>query len=93
MGVVDIFDVANRISRRINDSETPLFNVRVASPQGDPVLCSNGYALPVDCALDDVKRSDIVFLAAFTVAGKRELAQALESWQPVIQARECGNWP
>lgn len=84
MGVVDIFSIAGRISQRINESQNALFSVQVVSATGEPVLCSNGYTLPVDGSLDDVEAEDIVYLSAFTVAGRRELAEALQSWQSVI---------
>ncbi len=84
MGVVDIFNIANRISARINDTDEPLFRVRIVSADGEPVQCSSGYRLSVDGALTDTDPSELLFLAAFTIGGRREIEAAIESWQPVL---------
>lgn len=84
MGVVDVFHIANRISARINDSDAPLFNVRVITADGEPVLCSNGHRITADGSLADVTSGDLLYVCAFMVANRRELERALSSWQPVL---------
>ena len=84
MGVVDIFSIANRISVRINELDEPLFQLRIISFDGEPVVCSNGYTLSVDGGLDDIMPDDILFVAAFAVACRKELKHAIDSWQPVL---------
>lgn len=84
MGVVDIFNIANRISARINETETPIFDVRVISADGQPVECSNGHTISVDGSLEDVEPADLLFLAAFTLGGRREVGEAIESWRTVL---------
>lgn len=84
MGVVDVFSIANIISARINESEEPLFRIRVISADGEPVTCSNGHRISADGCLQDIEPDDLVFVSAFMVAGRRELERAVKSWQPVL---------
>jgi transcriptional regulator GlxA family with amidase domain len=84
MGAADIFAIANRISERINELDEPLFRVRVISFDGEPVVCSNGYVLAVDGSFADLEPRHIVFISAFAIGGRDELAKAIESWQPVL---------
>lgn len=84
MSVVDIFHVANLIGRRINGTDTRLFDVQIVSETGEPVRCANGYCITPDGGLDRVEPSDIVFLAPFNISGRKALGAALESWQSVL---------
>ena len=84
MGVVDILNIANLIAARVNNNDEPLFTPRIISQDGEPVRCSNGYSISVDGSLADVKPSDLVFVASFTVASRQNLFDALASWQPVL---------
>ncbi len=84
MGVVDIFKIANRISERINETDEDLFRFRVLSIDGEPVVCSNGYTLSVDGSLADIESEDILFVAAFSVATKRDFKQVMDNWQPAL---------
>lgn len=94
MGVVDMFNIANLISCRINDSDQPLFTLRVLSLDGEPVQCWSGYRVSVDGALDEVEPEDIVFFAALSIAQKSQVSPALERCQPAIEwlrARGAGQ--
>lgn len=92
MGVIDIFAIANLISTRINGSSAPLFTLRVLSLDGEPVRCWSGYSLTVDGALNEVADSDIVFIAALSIAQKSQVSQALKNCQPAVDwLREHGR--
>jgi transcriptional regulator GlxA family with amidase domain len=84
MGVVDIFNIANRISERINELDEPLFKLRVLSADGKPVTCSNGHTLSVNGGLRDIKPENILFVAAFVMATREELAVSIKTWQPIL---------
>lgn len=84
MGVVDVFNIANMISARINDSDTPLFRIRVITADGEPVACSNGHRISADGSLEDIEPNDLVFVSAFMVAGRRDLDNAISSWDSVL---------
>ena len=83
MGVVDLFAIANRIAGRVNQGDAP-FNVRVLSEDGEPVQCSNGYQLSVDGKLSEVAKTDIIYLAAFSIASRQELDNLLPRWKNFI---------
>lgn len=78
MGVIDLFGIANRISHRINETEEPLFKLRIMSVDGTAVRCSNGYSIPADGRLEDIEATDIVYLCAFAIATRQEVNAMLE---------------
>ena len=84
MGVIDIFSIANRISKRINDLDEPLFNTRLVSVDGEPVTCGNGYTISVDGRLEDITPEDILFIPAFTLATRSDIDRAVARWQSVL---------
>ena len=84
LGATDIFNIANIIANRINESDVPLFNIRVVSMDGEPVVCSSGYQISVDGALEDIQPSDIVYVTAFSIAHIKQLDDAFLHSQPAI---------
>ncbi len=86
--VRDLFMVANRIAARISGSDDELFDIGLYSLDGSPIYCSNAYTLGVEGKLPELNGDEVVFLPAFSITGRRELAevlarepsQALVSW-------------
>jgi transcriptional regulator GlxA family with amidase domain len=83
-GPMDLFGVANMISRRINGSEEPLFDLLVCSETGLPVTSSSGFPIPVSGDLSEVREGDIVYFPAGMAANSHELKPIIGSWQGLI---------
>jgi len=62
-GVVDLFNLTGVTWNRIHDQ--PLdrqFEVRVVSRGGNPVRCTNGIRMAVDCSLEQLDQADLVIV-------------------------------
>ena len=76
-GVVDLFNLTGVTWNRIHDQ--PLdrqFEVRVVSRGGNPVRCTNGIRMAVDCSLEQLDQADLVIVP--TIGGKLETVLAQE---------------
>ena len=85
IGPMDLFGVANMISRRITGSEEPLFELLTYSESGMPVTSSSGYPIPVSGDISEVRKGDIVYFPAGMIATGRELKPFIDSWQGLIE--------
>lgn len=84
VGPIDLFAVANLISRRITGSEQPLFEVLTCSLDGQPLTSSSGFPIPVQGDLGEVRAGDIVYFTAGMISTEQELEQAIVAWQGLI---------
>ena len=70
-GVADLFGLAGVTWNRIQGQEPQrLFNVRIASPDGEPVRCINGIQLLAHMSYDDVQDVDAIVIP--TIGGPVE---------------------
>lgn len=94
-GVVDLFNLTGVTWNRIHDQ--PLdrqFEVRVVSRGGNPVRCTNGIRMAVDCSLEQLDQADLVIVP--TIGGKLETVLAQEQdvlpWLRFLHQGER-TWP
>ncbi len=63
IGPLEIFQFANRLAaEKFPKIPPPFFNIKVCSMDGSPVRCSRNVLIEPDCALNDVKDSDLVLI-------------------------------
>ena len=76
-GVVDLFNLTgvtwNRIHGQPLDQQ---FKVQIVSRGGNPVRCTNGIRMAVDCSLEQMDQADLVVVP--TIGGKIETVLAQE---------------
>lgn len=84
IGPMEVFYAAGRLMPMLLGSpEEPRFNVRIASVHGKPVRSTYGVSLVPHCALEEVKKTDLVLITASSscltepIAGKGAIAPTL----------------
>lgn len=67
LGPMDILNQAGRLWSRLSGSpQTPYFDVRIASADGEPIQCINRVLVQPHCGIEEVERSDLVVIASAT---------------------------
>lgn len=84
MGVFDIFAVTNLIASNITKSKTSLFKPLIYSEDGEPIRSSSGQLISVDGKMEEIEKDDLVYLPPSTLAGAREIDQALKENEKFI---------
>ncbi|WP_283786228.1 GlxA family transcriptional regulator [Bermanella sp. WJH001] len=70
-GVLDLFALAGVTWNRIQSTQpTPIFNVQIASANGEPIRCINGINLGAHVSFDEIKQADALIIP--TIGGPIE---------------------
>jgi transcriptional regulator GlxA family with amidase domain len=70
-GVLDLFALAGVTWNRIQGSQpAPIFNVKIASANGEPIRCINGINLGAHVSFDQIKQADALIIP--TIGGPIE---------------------
>ena len=101
-GVVDLFSMAGVSWNRIQKQQVQrLFEVKIASPQGQPVQCINGIQIAAHVAYADIQHADIIIVPTIaapivTVLEQRadliELLQYAHQQHWIIAGNCTGNF-
>src|SRR5690606_7545692 len=87
VGVIDLLSTAGTAWNFFQGkSMVPKFNVRLATPDGQPIRCLNNIVLQADCAFDTIDDAQVVLVPSIggdvekTLARNPELVECLR-WQ------------
>lgn len=70
-GPMDILNQAGRLFNRVSNSpQTPFFNVTIASPDGQPIQCTNNVLIQPHCSIEAVDKTDLIIIASATCIEK-----------------------
>ena len=70
-GPMDILNQAGRLWNRVSNSpQTPFFDVTIASPDGQPIKCSNNALVQPHCSIEDIDKTDLIIIASATYIKK-----------------------
>ena len=83
MGGADLFIVANILHKQITGKEENYFDVRVVSPNGKPIRCSNSYVISVDGDIHSICPGSVVICQPFSMTTKLKFIEALALWKPL----------
>ncbi len=83
MGVMEMFDVANRISRNLGETGGALFDWHVVCASGAALQTNTGMQIALASASREMRR-DILFLVPMPVASHRGVHDALAACAPEI---------
>lgn len=66
-GPMDVFNQAGRLwNRVINSPQTPFFDVKVASADGQPIRSVNNIHIQPHCGIDDIQQTDLILISSAT---------------------------
>ena len=67
-GPMDILNQAGRLWNRVNKSpQTPLFEVTIASADGEPIKSVNNIHIQPHCSIKEVQRTDLIIISSATL--------------------------
>ncbi|MCD4741433.1 MAG: helix-turn-helix domain-containing protein [Desulfobacteraceae bacterium] len=70
-GPMDILNQAGRLWNRVSNShQTPFFDVTIASPDGQPIKCTNNVLIQPHCSIEEVDKTDLIIIASATYIKK-----------------------
>jgi transcriptional regulator GlxA family with amidase domain len=70
-GPMDILNQAGRLWNRVNNSpQTPFFDVSIASPDGQPIKCTNNVLIQPHCSIKEINETDLIIIASATYIKK-----------------------
>ena len=70
-GPMDILNQAGRLWNRVSNApQTPFFDVTIASPDGQPIKCSNNVLIQPHCGIETVGKTDLIIIASATYIKK-----------------------
>ena len=74
LGPMDILNQAGRLWNRLNHSpQTPCFDVKIVSADGQPIQCINRVLVQPHCGIENIDRTDLIVIASATYI--REILQ------------------
>ena len=81
-GPMDILNQAGRLWNRVNKSpQTPLFEVTIASADGQPIRSVNNIHIQPHCSIEEIQQSDLIIISSATYIEKiLEMHPKLISW-------------
>ena len=66
-GPMDILNQAGRLWNRVRqETQTPFFHVTLASPDGQPIRCTNNVLIEPHCGIDTIHQTDLVIISSAT---------------------------
>lgn len=87
-GVLDLFALAGVTWNRIQGNEpNPIFNIQIASVQGDPIRCINGINLGAHVSFAEIEKADALIIP--TIGGPIE--QVLANNPELIKVIQAAN--
>lgn len=87
-GVVDLFGLSGVTWNRIQQLPPErLFNVRIASPDGEPIRCINGVQLMAHMSYDDIQEMDVIVVP--TIGGP--IHDVLDNVPPLLALLRRAN--
>jgi transcriptional regulator GlxA family with amidase domain len=70
-GPMDILNQAGRLWNRVSNSpQTPFFDVSIASPDGQPIRCTNNVLIQPHCSIETIHQTDLIVIASATYIEK-----------------------
>jgi transcriptional regulator GlxA family with amidase domain len=70
-GPMDILNQAGRLWNRVEKApQTPFFDVTIASPDGEPIKCSNNVLIQPHCGIETIDKTDLIIIASATYIEK-----------------------
>jgi len=84
LGPMDILNQAGRLWNRLSRSpQTPYFDVKIASADGQPIQCINRVLVQPHCSVEDIAHTDLIVIASATYI--REILERGPGLVPWIQ--------
>lgn len=66
-GPMDILNQAGRLWNRVcHTPQTPLFDVKIASADGQPIRCTNNVLVQPHCGIETIDQTDLVIISSAT---------------------------
>ena len=66
-GPMDILNQAGRLWNRVcHTPQTPLFDVKIASADGQPIRCTNNVLVQPHCSIETIDQTDLVIISSAT---------------------------
>jgi len=66
-GPMDILNQAGRLWNRLSDSsQTPFFDVEIASADGQAIRCANNVQVLPHCSIETIEQTDLIIIASAT---------------------------
>jgi transcriptional regulator GlxA family with amidase domain len=70
-GPMDILNQAGRLWNRVSKfPQTPLFDVTIASADGQPIRCTNNVFIQPHCSIETIHQTDLIVIASATYIEK-----------------------
>jgi transcriptional regulator GlxA family with amidase domain len=70
-GPMDILNQAGRLYNRVGNSPpTPLFDITIASADGQPIRCTNNVFVQPHCSIERIQQADLIVIASATYIEK-----------------------
>ncbi len=70
-GPMDILNQAGRLFNRLEkSSQTPFFDVTIASPDGHPIRSVNNIMIQPHCSIKEINKTDLIIIASATYIEK-----------------------
>jgi hypothetical protein len=70
-GPMDILNQAGRLWNRLGNSPpTPLFDVRIASADGQPIRCTNNVFIQPHLSIETIQQTNLIVIASATYIEK-----------------------
>jgi transcriptional regulator GlxA family with amidase domain len=91
-GFLDLFSLAGVTWNRIHNTPSQrLFDIKLASQDGEPVRCLNNLLIQPDCAISDIRQTDIIFIPPIGGNIERTIAQQVKTVQWLQEKHEAGS--
>jgi transcriptional regulator GlxA family with amidase domain len=66
-GPMDILNQAGRLWNRVRHApQTPFFDVKIASADGEPIRCTNNVLIQPHCGIETIDQTDLVIISSAT---------------------------